>query len=618
MSEDAYPAIGDYGVIGNCHVAALVSSAGSIDWLCVSRFDSPSVFAAILDTDNGGRFAVSAEPGAMVSQCYFGRTAVLQRSISSPSGEATVHEIMAIADDIDHPHVLVRRLECIRGEVRFKVVFDPRPSYGAEPAEIHIPGPGIAEFSCDGHLVRLVTSGWGLAARSEGGLEADLVLRAGQRSYALMSWERHDRSLLRRAGDPDLEAEALFQETVSFWRGWISQSKYRGPNRAVVERSAITLKMLTHRPTGAIVAAPTTSLPEAIGGSRNWDYRYCWLRDASFTVDALFSLGYRHAGQEFFNWLAHTHAAHRSRFQIMYAIDGHARIPERTLDHFQGYRGSAPVRVGNAASGQIQLDIYGEVMDAAFLFHRHGGEFDASQAELLKDMADIVCEVWPQPDNGIWEVRGGRQHFTYSKVMCWVALDRALRLFVEADPERRQRWTAARAAIHAEVLDKCFNAELGAFTQAYESADLDATGLMIALVGFLPAEDPRVVSTIRAIEQHLTEAGLVYRYRSEDGLEGGEGTFTICSLWLVSALALIGEVERAEALYERILSYASPLGLYSEEIDPHSGDLLGNFPQAFTHIALIAAALDLEAANGKSRISRLPSQAVSSPRNELT
>jgi GH15 family glucan-1,4-alpha-glucosidase len=578
---NGYVPIADYAFLSDCRSAALVASDGSVDWLCWPRFDSGAVFAAVLDAERGGRFRVGpAEPGEYaLSRRYLPGTNVLETTWSGPLGELQL---------IDWLHVggrqaLCRLVRCTRGSVDVAVTLDPRPEFGRHGAPEWRRGLGW--------LVAELPDGRSLVADGLTAPDSVIVLHEGEERALTLG--------LDRPGPTD--ARSSLESTVQWWRDWSGGLRLPdGEHRDVVERSALVLKGLQYRETGAIVAAATTSLPEELGGVRNWDYRYSWLRDAAFTLYALRAVGKRSEAESWLDWLKGI-ALHAGdlRLQIMYGIGGEAELPEHCLDHLSGYRDSAPVRVGNGAAGQRQLDVYGELADAIWLQRVGSGRpLGRHRTALLAELAERACEEWRMPDEGIWEIRGEPRHFTYSKVMCWVALDRAIRAarLDRIDGLPVARWREERAAIRAEVEACAWNEERGAFVQSYGADALDASALLLAQVGFLRAEDPRFVSTVRAVQAELTRGGLVDRYRigeaADDGLAGDEGTFSICSLWMVLALTSIGAHEEARAQFDRVWRCASDLGLMSEELTPE-GIQLGNFPQAFTHIALIAAALAL-------------------------
>jgi len=595
-----YKAISDYGIIGDLHSVALVGNDGSIDWCCLPRIDSPSVFAALLDARQGGAFRIGAQEGGRQQQMYLPDTTILITRFLSPQGVGEITDFMPLATATQRPEAaraIVRGVKAVRGRVTFVLECAPAFDYGRLRPTIDLTHRDALFIGGDQALG--LTSP--VPLRREGhGVRATFTLSQGDERWFVL---RHGtaQQAVELLGTPEAYPQQAFDATCDYWWAWARQCTYHGRYCEMVRRSALTLKLLTFAPTGAIVAAPTTSLPEAIGGVRNWDYRYCWLRDASLTLQALFRLGYAGEGEAFWGWVRGCcHALADGRpMQIMYGVDGRSALPEETLDHLEGYRGSRPVRLGNAAYQQRQLDVPGEVLDAAYLYHDYGGRLDEALWEQLCGLADWVCAHWQEPDEGIWEVRGGRRHFVHSKVMCWVALDRALQLAERtgfAAPV--DRWQAAKEAIRSAVLARGWNPKRAAFVQHFDTEALDASVLRLPLVGFLPAADPRMRATIDRILQELTADSLVQRYKAEetaDGLPGGEGTFSLCTFWLVDCLLQAGRLREARVIFEKMLGYANHLGLYAEEIGP-CGEALGNFPQAFTHVGLITSALHLNQA----------------------
>ncbi|MFP4323853.1 MAG: glycoside hydrolase family 15 protein [Anaerolineales bacterium] len=597
-----YTPIENYGLIGNMHTAALVSLHGSIDWFCYPHFDSPSVFGAILDDTQGGYFRISPrdKDGTHYKQLYWPETNVLVTRFLSDAGIAEMLDFMPIPDDANPHNRLLRIVRVVHGAVDFEMVCQPAFNYARDAHTLSLQEGG-AVFDTESLRLALATRA-PLQATAADGLRAEFHLEDGE-SLAFM--------LQSVAGDcpPPLsatEAEALFESTVKYWRAWLSQCSYTGRWRETVQRSALTMKLLTFAPTGAIVAAPTAGLPETLGGIRNWDYRYTWLRDAAFTLYGFMRIGFTQEAAAFIDWLqARAHEQNPGGgLQIMYGIRGEHELTETTLDHLDGYRGSQPVRVGNAAHDQLQLDIYGELMDAVYLYNKYGEPVSYDLWRELCALLDWVVDNWQRPDAGVWEMRGEPQHFVYSKLMCWVALDRGLRLADKRSfPAPRDRWLQARDAIYEEIMDKGWSDERGAFIQAYGNTTLDASNLIMPLVFFVSPTDPRMLSTIDAIRQAPEDGGLtidslVYRYDTAaelDGLHGEEGTFNMCSFWLVEALTRAGRLDEARLMFEQMLSYANHLGLYAEETGPR-GEALGNFPQAFTHLALISAAFNLDRA----------------------
>ncbi|MBD0317795.1 MAG: glycoside hydrolase family 15 protein [Thermoleophilia bacterium] len=590
--------IEEHGIIGDLHTVALVSTDGTIDWYCCPSFDSPSVFASILDRERGGYFRIApAREGWKPKQLYFPDTNVLVTRFLSPDGVGELQGFMAIPRDGEerHRNRLVRRVLCVRGEMPFRLEIRPRFNYGRDEHELERSEHGVTFRSPA--LTLALQSPVALAV-DERDAYAEFTLRAGETATFVL--ERVEPDYVPR---PHSEAETreAYERTIEFWRRWLAQSRYRGRWREMVNRSALTLKLLTYKPTGAIVAAPTASLPEQVGGPRNWDYRYTWIRDASFSLYALLSLGFTDEAASFMGWLTDRFReclqGESGPLQIMYGIDGRAELPEETLDHFEGYRGSAPVRIGNGAADQLQLDIYGELIDSVYLYNKYGEPISHDAWQDLRRIVDWVSENWDQADEGVWETRGGRQKFTYSRLMSWVAIERAIRVARHRGlPADLVRWSRGRDAIYEQIMERGWNDGRRAFVQHYETDVLDASLLLMPLVKFVSPTDPRWLSTLDAITTELVEDSLVYRYNakaSPDGVEGDEGTFSICSFWYVEALARAGRLDEARLAFEKMLTYANHLGLFSEEIGP-SGEQLGNFPQAFTHLSLISAAVNLD------------------------
>jgi GH15 family glucan-1,4-alpha-glucosidase len=588
MDEEHYLPISAYGIIGDTRTAALVGRNGSIDWCCFPRFDSASVFGALLDNDRGGRFRIRPAEPYTSEQRYLSLTNILVTTFHTHRGTGVIEvtDFMPSPEQpvIAMPHEIHRRVRCLRGAMDLEILFQPRFGYGHPPV-------GLAHVAHG-----LVATGGGEVATLAAA--DDVAWTVGDDGSALGRLTMHARShcwfVLRYDDDTPLPIEEYhsqerLERTAEFWNGWGAGLTYSGRYRAEVERSALTLKLLFYDPTGAVVAAPTTSLPEEIGGERNWDYRYCWLRDAAFTLSAFHIVGLYDEADRFMRYLTWV-ARKTDPLRIMYGIGGESELAESRLDHLEGYKRSRPVRVGNAAFDQVQLDVHGELLEAAYLWHRRnliGDEF----WELLRGIVDWVAAGWRQPDCGIWEVRREPRHYVFSKVMCWVALDRAIRMAEELDrPGDVTCWRQERDAIHAAVMRDGWSEQRGAFAQSFGSDDLDAANLLIPLVGFLPPDHPRVTDTIRASLRGLMRDGMLYRYTGDDGLAGREGVFAICTFWLANALILAGDVDDGERVFRRMLRFANRLGLYSEELDPRTGDFLGNFPQAFTHIALINTA----------------------------
>ena len=595
----AYQPIENYGVIGNLQTIALVGLDASIDFLSFPYFDSPTIFAAILDDEKGGRFQLEPlHDHAKRKQLYLLDSNILLTRFLSPEGVAEVSDFMPIALDQgrEHhepdrmaPHQVIRRAKTVHGEMRYRLRCAPRFNYARTPYRVEQTCEHEILFICedDGYQLTLRLHSRDVPIRHENGdAVAEFVLREGESAAFIL--EEVQPGKASACETPRFVAES-FKQTLNYWRGWVAQGTYRGRWRETVNRSALVLKLLTSQRYGSIVAAPTFGLPEGIGGGRNWDYRYTWIRDSSFTLYGLNRLGYNEEASAFMGWVeARCREAKQGEgLQLMYGIDGRHRLDEFELGHLEGYRRSRPVRVGNAAYGQLQLDIYGELLDSIYLFNNYGRPMDITR------LIDWVCENYKRPDEGIWEERGGAQEFLFSRLMCWVAVDRGIRLANKRSfPTPPAKWFATRDAIYREIYTDFWDDKRQAFTQTKGRPELDAAVLMMPMVRFISPTDRRWLSTLRAIEEDLVEDSLVYRYRGDDGLAGGEGTFTMCSFWYVECLARSGDLEKARFVFEKMLGYANHLGLYAEELGP-SGEHLGNFPQAFTHLSLISAAYNL-------------------------
>jgi GH15 family glucan-1,4-alpha-glucosidase len=609
---ERYPNISDHGLIGDLQTAALVTTDGAINWFCCPRFDSPSVFASLLDADKGGYFKVSPEREDYVTkQLYLPDTAVLITRFMTPDGVGELHDFMPIAGKrVTDRHRIVRQLRVVRGTMRFVVDLQPGFDYararhtvdvtldGATFTPVVQGGPiaGLTLHVVGSSASSLEEQGIDMRATDGGGLRITRTLGAGQTWGVILE---SNGGPPRRLHPDDMQR--LQSETVEFWRSWLSGATYRGRWREMVVRSALTLKLMTYAPTGGIVAAPTAALPEQTGGERNWDYRYTWIRDGSFSIYALLGLGFTEEAAAFSDWLRERAAEQAGDdsgpMKIMYRVDGSSDLAEVTLDHFEGWRGSRPVRIGNGAAGQLQLDIYGEMMDAMFLADERGVQTGHQSWLEIASLIDWLCEHWDQPDEGIWETRGGRRDFVYGRIQSWVALDRAIRMAVNrARPADLQRWRTERNAIYNQVFEKGWNPRIGGFTQYYGSDVLDSSLLMMPQQGFIAPRDPMWLSTLHAIDRELVSDSLVYRYNpsaSPDGLAGNEGTFSLCTFWYVDTLARTGRLNDATLTFEKMHTYANHLGLFSEEIGA-TGEQLGNFPQAFSHLALITAAVNLD------------------------
>ncbi|HZD22579.1 MAG TPA: glycoside hydrolase family 15 protein, partial [Acidimicrobiia bacterium] len=596
MSALSNQPIADHALISDCHSAALVDLRGSIEWWCLPRFDSPSVFARILD-DSGGHFSITPTDRVGVTRRYQDGSLVLVTTFDTATGMVEITDTLAMAEGVrghdlgqDSPHVLLRHARCLDGRVELDIEFAPRFEYGLTFPLVSVVEGGL--IARGGAATLCLSTPCELRIERRSGV-GRIGLAAGERaSFAVTSgssWEalpvnwNHDR------------IEDLIEDTVAAWRSWGDEhQRYQGPYADLVTHSGRVLQGMTYQPTGAVVAAPTTSLPEVVGGERNWDYRYAWVRDSSFTLNALWVAACPDEATSFLSFLATAASSflERQELQIMFGIRGERDLSERVLPWLEGWRGSQPVRVGNGAWAQHQLDVYGEMLAA---IHRLQSQFpvlSGHERDLLAGLADVAARVWMEKDHGIWEIRGEPRHYLYSKLMCWVALDRAADMadLLHAE-DRVDDWQRAREEIRSAILEQGWNEQAGAFTQAFGTSDLDASNLVIPQVGFLPPNDPKVLATIETTEERLTDKhGLVYRYRSADGFEGEEGTFLLCTFWLSEALALADRVDRAREVFEMAISHVNDVGLLAEEVDPDSGELLGNFPQAFSHIGLVNAA----------------------------
>jgi len=600
-AASGYLPIAEHGLIGNLQTVALVGTDGTIDWYCCPCFDAPSVFASILDADRGGSFELAADAPATTKQFYFPDSNVLITRFFTEDGVGEVQDFMPISGDSGEVgrHRLIRRVLCVRGVIPFRARVAPRFDYARQPHTVRWQAGQTLFESADLALALTAT-----VPVEHDAQDATATFKLLEGESAVFALDRVGDDVAPR-GCPRAEAEQEFATTVAFWRRWLSASRYRGRWRETVHRSALTLKLLTYAPTGAIVAAPTTSLPERIGGERNWDYRYVWIRDAAFCAYALLRLGFSGEAEAFMTFLADRTTRHDDSpsgpLQIMYGIDGRTDLPERELNHLDGYQGSSPVRIGNAAADQLQLDIYGALIDSVYLYDKWGQPISSDHWDAISRLVDWVCEHWNQPDEGIWETRGGRKNFLYSRLMCWVAIERAMRMANHRGlPANTLHWQRTRDTIYRHIMRHGWSSARQAFVQQEDNDVLDAAVLMMPLTKFIAPTDPRWLATLDALTAELVSDSLVYRYdptTSPDGLRGEEGTFSICSFWYVEALTRAGRLEEARLAFEKMLTYANHLGLYAEQIG-RTGEQQGNFPQAFTHFALISAAFNLDRALG--------------------
>jgi GH15 family glucan-1,4-alpha-glucosidase len=623
-TASAFPLIADYGFLSDCETTALVAPSGNVEWLCLPRMDSPSVFGAILDRDAGGFRLGPADMNVPAARRYLPGTMVLETSWGTPTGWIVVRDLLLIGPwhhdqelsrthrraptDYDADHVLLRTVRCVNGEVQVVLDCEPMFDYGRCPAEWSYTDRGYRQgrATAKGIDIELMLT-TDMAIGFEGGrATARTLMKEGQYRFCALSWSEHAPPTTQE------EAYSRLTWTAHHWQHWVARGRFPDhPWRTYLQRSALTLKGLTFAPTGALIAAATTSLPETPHGERNWDYRYSWVRDSTFALWGLYSLGFDWEANDFFNFIADV-AQQSDELQVMYGVGGERILTEQHLDHLHGYDGAKPIRIGNAAHGQRQHDVWGAVLDSVYMHTKSRDRLDERTWSMLRRQVESALSHWREPDRGMWEVRGEPKHFTSSKIMCWVAADRGARLArIREDVALAEKWEAAAQEIHDDICAHGVD-DRGVLTQHYDTKALDASLLLVALVGFLPPDDWRVKATVLAIANELTIDEMVLRYRVEetdDGMSGEEGTFVICSFWLVSALVEIGEYERARALCEKLLSFASPLGLYAEEIDARSGRHLGNFPQAFTHLALINAVIhviEAEQDTGLPASPRLP------------
>jgi len=592
-----YQPIENYGLIGDLTTAALVGQNGSIDFMCFPRFDSPTIFAALLDREQGGYFQLApAEGDFQYRQRYLPETNILLTRFLGDGVIAQVSDFMAI-QHLGNRHNLVRRVRLIRGSVKFRMVFKPKFNYGRSNHRIEKKAHEAVIIPDDKHQPPLRLRSTAPLKVQDGALVAEFVLKKDDTASFIL--EEADGGEDSPSRHPDYVTES-FKETMNYWLAWSAQCNYRGRWREMVMRSALLLKLMTSRPHGGIVAAPTFGLPEQIGGRRNWDYRYTWIRDASLTLYALMRLGYTGEARDFMGWMEKRCRELRpgEPLQVMYRVDGGGHLPERVLKNLEGYKKSSPVRIGNAASEQLQLDIYGELMDSVYIYNKHGEPISHDFWNSLVNLTEFVCKNWRKPDEGIWEVRGGPKEFLHSRAMCWLAIDRAMKIARDRSfPAPLVRWHRTKDEIYKNIFDKFWDPKMKSFVQFRGAKTVDAAALLLPLVKFVSPTDPRWKSTMEAIRKRLVDDSLVYRYQPDraapDGIGGHEGTFSMCSFWYVECLARGGDLKQGRFIFEKALGYANHLGLYAEQLGP-GGEHMGNFPQALSHISLISAAWALD------------------------
>jgi len=595
-----YPSIGDYAIIGDCRAAALVCRDGSIDWMCLPHFDSPSVFGALLDSAHGGRFIIHPTTPAEITRQYIENTNVLETTFKSESGTFRVTDFFTVANEPDKgrllwpDHELLRIIECVEGEVEVEVGINPRPNYARTTPRIET----RRNMGCLVHAGRqtmLLRHEVPLGGEGQGpGLVGTARLRAGEQRSLSLSFMDMAPQIILPLGE---HVRERLDCTVNWWKQWADQCQYNGPYREQVVRSALALKLMTYAPSGAVIAAPTTSLPECIGGERNWDYRYCWLRDASMTLRSLMDIGYSEEARAFLAWMLHATAMDRPEMRIMYDVHGGTHMRERELDHLEGYRRSKPVRIGNDARHQLQLDVYGTVVDAAYEYYQRGGELSREACRMLSGFGIQVCKTWDQPDEGIWEIRSGRRHHTLSKAMCWVTLDRLLRMHEKGCLKIPvEKFRENKQLLREQIEHHGYNEDIDSYVDVFDGEHVDAGLLLLGLYRYVDPASPRMMSTCRKVVEQLGVDGLIYRYNvseKKDAFDAAEGTFALCGFWNVQLLAEMGETGRAVRGFRDLLQCANDVGLYAEEIDARTREPLGNFPQAYTHVGLINAACAL-------------------------
>ncbi len=604
--------LSDYAIIGNCRSAALIGKNGSIDWCCLPEFHSPSMFAALLDPEKGGFFSIAPRERYQSHQSYLPDTNVVETHFQTASGALRLVDAFTAMSEEEKTHALfpeheiLRVVEGISGSVPVQLEYAPRTFYGKNIPDLEDRKKLGIYCTWKEHIYLLhSTLDPGVitvSSNEKGKAISEFQIQAGQRVLFSLSYSSQSPAVIPELAETGWER---LQLTIHYWKAWIGQCRYKGPYIEQVKRSALALKLLAHAPSGAIVAAPTTSLPEKPGGERNWDYRYCWLRDASFTIRALVSIGFEAEAHAYLNWILHATQLTRPKLQVVYSVYGHASLEEKTLDWLQGYRNSQPVRIGNGADQQLQLDVYGEVLDAVYTYAPLVNDFDRSTRKFLLGLGEVICKLWDQPDNGIWEVRSALVHHTHSKVLAWAGLDRLIRLAEKFHWKNvpLEKYKQVASTIRNQVEAWGYNPDLGSYTRELKGNTLDASLLTLPLVGYCDPTAPRMRNTTRLIHERLSQNNLIYRYRNtDDGLAGSEGSFGICNFWLAENLARSGNEKQAVQVYEAVLKHASPAGLLSEEIDPESGELLGNYPQGFTHIGLINAARSIGEAYDKKGI----------------
>ncbi|MGB9979783.1 glycoside hydrolase family 15 protein [Methanobacterium sp.] len=599
--EIKFKDIEKYGIIGNLETCALIGNDGSIDWLCLPYLESPSVFAAILDNQRGGHFAIQPVSKFSSFQSYIKETNILQTTFNTPFGMVTITDFMPVNqyDGTKHHRTIYRKVKCIEGHIRLKLSFKPRFSYAKMVPDFELIDEGV---SCSLENENLFLNTTVPLKIKDGEVTSQFNMRKNKEIWFVLQYNQQESYYSQNNKDFNKKLNSL-QE---YWQNWT----YKCEKICVLEdiwhdiiaRSGLVLKLLTNPESGAIAAAATTSLPECIGGVRNWDYRYAWIRDSAYTIQALFHLEHIQESQDYMRWINSIikQGTHPSDINIMYPLHKDENIEEQMLEYLSGYKQSSPVRIGNAAVNQKQLDIYGELINAIYDTTRYGKDISNETWEFIKNFVDYICEVWNTKDRGIWEVRGEPRHYVHSKLMCWVAVDRGIKIAQFKDTEAAAHWKKTEKEIKIAILENGFNKKINSFVQSFDSDAIDATTLLIPRMGLLPYDDPRVQGTIEVVMKNLmTEKGLVYRYKNEDGLPGNEGCFALCSFWLVDSLALSGRLDEAMHIFVNVLRLMSPLGLLAEEIDPETGKLLGNFPQAFSHIGLVNSALYIGIARGR-------------------